>query len=70
MSEIGYLSGYDWGNVNWAFNKYDTTKTLSEYLDSMKADYVDVDLRDAEIMWQAFDMVFEKMKLGLVNERP
>ena len=35
MSEIGDLSGYDWGNINWAFDKYNTTKTLTEFISAV-----------------------------------
>lgn len=56
---IGDLSGYDWGNINHAYNLYKATKTYNEFLDAVQAGYPDAEVRDYEIMWIAFNRVEE-----------
>jgi len=59
MSYPGETTEYDWGNMKWYWGRYCTTKTLDEFL---AATFDALPRRDAELIWQAFDMAAEEMR--------
>ena len=56
MSYPGETTDYDYDNLKWAYRRYSTTKTLDEFL---AATFDAMPRRDAELIWQAFDMAAE-----------
>ena len=62
MLRPGGGTDYDWGNMNWALARYQETGTLDEFMSKVKAGYPTANVRDYELMWQAFDIFAETVR--------